>query len=298
MLFDQIAQNKRRTVYLLVGFTILMLLIGAAVGNFAWGSIEGGLIAAVVIGGIYAWIMIEQSTEIVMSMNHAKEITDKNQAPQLWNVVEDMAMVAKVPMPRVFIIDDPSPNAFATGNNPKNSAVAATTGILARLNREELEGVMAHEMSHVRNYDIRISTIALALTAAISMLVNIGSRFWMFGGNRKNDSKSEGGGQAQLIMMVISIVLMILGPVVATIVQLALSRNREYLADASAVELTRNPQGLISALQKISDSEPMKNVDPNSAALYIEDPLKKKSMAHLFSTHPETADRIARLQQM
>lgn len=298
MLFDQIAQNKRRTVYLLVGFTILMLLIGAAVGFYALGSIEGGLIAAVIIGGIYAWIMIAQSTEIVMSMNHAQEITDKNQAPQLWNVVEDMAMVANVPMPRVFIIDDPSPNAFATGNNPKNSAVAATTGILARLNREELEGVMAHEMSHVRNYDIRISTIALALSAAISMLVNIGSRFWLFGGNRKSDSKSEGGGQAQLIMMVISIVLMVLGPIVATIVQLAISRNREYLADASAVELTRNPQGLISALQKISDSEPMKNVDPNSAALYIEDPLKKKSMAHLFSTHPETADRIARLQQM
>ncbi|QBO36708.1 zinc metalloprotease HtpX [Periweissella cryptocerci] len=298
MLFDQIAQNKRRTVYLLVGFTILMLLIGAAVGYYAVGSMEVGLIAAAVIGAIYAWIMIEQSTEIVMSMNHAREITDKNQAPQLWNVVEDMAMVANVPMPRVFIIDDPSPNAFATGNSPKNSAVAATTGILARLNREELEGVMAHEMSHVRNYDIRISTIALALTAAISLLVNIGSRFWMFGGNRKNDSKNEGGGQAQLIMMVVSIVLMVLGPIVATIVQLAISRNREYLADASAVELTRNPQGLISALKKISDSEPMQNADPNSAALYIEDPMKKKSMAHLFSTHPETTDRIARLEKM
>lgn len=297
MLFEQIARNKRKTVFLLLGFMILVMLVGAAIGYMFFNSLETGALIALVGGIIYAWLMIEQSTEIIMSMNNAQEITSPNQAPQLWNIVEDMAMVAQVPMPRVFIIDDPSPNAFATGSNPKKSAVAATTGILSRLNREELEGVMAHEMSHVRNYDIRISTIALALTAVISMLVNFGSNFWFLGGNRDEDERKEGG-QFQIIIMLLSVVLMIFGPLVATVVQLAISRNREYLADASAVELTRNPQGLISALEKISSAEPMQSADPNSAALYIGDPFKKKTLANLFSTHPATSDRIARLQKM
>jgi len=297
MLYQQIAQNKRRTVYVMIGFVLLVVLIGAAVGYVFFNSYVAGVLMAVVIGGIYMMLMISQSTSVVMGMNHAHEVTSVDQAPELWHVVEDMALVANVPMPKVYIIDDPSPNAFATGNNPEHAAVAATAGILEKLNREELEGVMAHEMTHVRNYDIRLQTIALALSAVISMLVNIGMHsFWWGGGRRDNDR--EGGGYVQIILMVLSLIVVILAPLAASLAQMALSRNREYLADAGAVELTRNPRGLISALEKISDSEPMEEADPSSAALYISNPLKKKSMSSLFATHPPMEERIERLEQM
>lgn len=301
MLFEQIARNKRRTIYVLTGFVILVLAIGAAIGYVFFDSYIAGLVLALVFAGIYAAIMIGNSTNIVMSMNHAHEITKAEQAPELWHIVEDMALVARVPMPRVFIIDDPSPNAFATGNNPQHAAVAATSGILERLNREELEGVMGHEMTHVRNYDIRLQTVALALAAAITGMVNLaGNYFWWGGGSRREDDDDDNGGNViQIVMMIVSILLIILGPIAATLAQMALSRNREYLADAGSVELTRNPQGLISALQKISTSEPMKEADPSSAALYISDPMKKKkSVTHLFDTHPPMEERIERLRKM
>lgn len=298
MLFQQIARNKRRTIYVMIGFSLLVLLMGGALGYFFYDSAISGIIMAAVVAGIYMIMMISQSTSVVMRMNHAHEVTEAQQ-PELWHIVEDMALVGKVPMPKVFIIDDPSPNAFATGNDPKHAAVAVTSGIMERLNREEMEGVLGHEISHVRNYDIRLQTIALALSAAISMLVNIGmNSFWWGGGRRRNNNDSEGG-NIQIILLILSVVLIILGPLAASIAQMALSRNREYLADASSVELTRNPQGLITALEKISDSKPMQAADPTSAALYISDPLKKKGgLSHLFDTHPPIEDRIARLQKM
>lgn len=298
MLFQQIARNKRRTIYVMIGFSLLVLLIGGALGYFFYDSAISGIIMAAVVAGIYMIMMISQSTSVVMRMNHAHEVTEAQQ-PELWHIVEDMALVGKVPMPKVFIIDDPSPNAFATGNDPKHAAVAVTSGIMERLNREEMEGVLGHEISHVRNYDIRLQTIALALSAAISMLVNIGmNSFWWGGGRRRNNNDSEGG-NIQIILLILSVVFIILGPLAASIAQMALSRNREYLADASSVELTRNPQGLITALEKISDSKPMQAADPTSAALYISDPLKKKGgLSHLFDTHPPIEDRIARLQKM
>ncbi|SBO17310.1 zinc metalloprotease HtpX [Carnobacterium divergens] len=297
MLHQQIEQNKRKTVLVMFAFFLLILLIGAAVGYANFNSITTGIIMAAIIAAIYMGIMVLNSTKVVMGLNKGREITSKEQYPMLWNVVEELSLIAKIPMPKIYIIDDPSPNAFAAGNSPETASVAATTGILEKLNREELEGVMAHEVSHIRNYDIRLSTIALALTAAIALLANIGTRMmWFGGGRRSNNSKNDNGSSA--IMLVISIILMILAPLAATLVQLALSRNREYLADASAVELTRNPQGLISALNKISQSEPMKSADPSSAALYIENPLKKESKDSLFSTHPATEKRIARLEAM
>ena len=301
MLYEQIARNKRRTIYVLTGFVILVLAIGAAIGYVFFNSYVAGLVLALVFAGVYAAIMIGNSTNIVMSMNHAHEITKAEQPPELWHIVEDTALVARVPMPRVFIIDDPSPNAFATGNNPQHAAVAATSGILERLNREELEGVMGHEMTHVRNYDIRLQTVALALAAAITGMVNLaGNYFWWGGGSRRQDDDDDNGGNViQIVMLIVSILLIILGPIAATLAQMALSRNREYLADAGSVELTRNPQGLISALQKISTSEPMKEADPSSAALYISDPMKKKkSVTHLFDTHPPMEERIERLRKM
>ncbi|GEP74893.1 zinc metalloprotease HtpX [Weissella thailandensis] len=295
MLFEQIAKNKRKTIVLFVGFFLFMGIVGAALGYYMFGEWVPGVIIAVVTGIVYAVYMFGQSTDVVMGMNHAQEITSADQAPDLWHIVEDMALVANVPMPRVFIIDDPSPNAFATGNDPEHAAVAATSGIMSVLTREELEGVMAHEMTHVRNYDIRLQTIAVALTSAIAMLANFGTHFWYFGGSRNRDNK-----EGNVIALIASIAVLVLAPVAATLVQLAISRNREFLADTGAVELTRNPQGLINALNKISNSEPMsdENVSPESAALYISNPLQTKKLTNLFSTHPPMSERISALQKM
>ena len=297
MLYNQISSNKRRTVVLLIVFFMLLAAIGAAVGYLWLGDMTFGVVIAVIIGAIYAMSMIFQSTNVVMSMNHAREVTEQ-EAPQLYHIVEDMAMVAQIPMPRVFIIEDQSLNAFATGSSPENAAVAATTGLLAVMNREELEGVIGHEVSHIRNYDIRISTIAVALASAITLLSSLGSRMvWFGGGRRRSDDRDNGTG---LLVFLFSILSLILAPLAATLLQLAISRKREYLADASSVELTRNPQGMINALQKLQQSAPMQQpVDAASAALYINDPIKKEErLTSLFSTHPSISDRIKRLRQM
>lgn len=298
MLYEQIQSNKRRTVGLLLGFLILVGLVGAAVGYLLLGSLTTGIVGGLVIGAIYSLLMVSNSTNLVMTMNHAIEVTRADQAPELWHTVEDMAMVAQVPMPRVFIIQDDSPNAFATGNSPKTAAVAVTTGLLALMNRQELEGVIAHEISHIRNYDIRIATIALALTAAITMLTNLGSNWWFFAGasGRDRDNRDNNSGGGQILIFVLSLAVMMFAPLVAAIIQMAISRNREYLADAGSVALTRNPQELIAALRKLDSAPPMQDVDPSSATLYISNPLEKK--AHLFDTHPPIAERIARLEKM
>lgn len=299
MLYQQIAKNKRKTVFVLAGFLILVALIGAAIGYLFAGTAVGGIIIAGVLAVIYMSVIVSQSTDVVMNMNNAQEVHSAQEAPELWHVVEDMAMVAQVPMPRVFIIDDPGPNAFATGNDPQHSAVAATTGLLQIMNREELEGVMGHEMSHVRNYDIRLQTIALALSAAITALVNFAGNFWWFGGGRSSDDDDDSA--IGIFAIIGSILLIILAPLAASIAQMALSRNREYLADAGAVELTRNPHGLISALQKLQNAQPMKKVAPSSSSLYISDPelnRRHKRFAHLFDTHPPLDERIARLEEM
>lgn len=298
MLFDQIASNKRRTWVLLVAFFALLALIGAAVGYLWLDSPFGGMVIAFIIGGIYAVSMIFQSTEIVMSMNGAREVSEQ-EAPELYHVVQDMAMVAQIPMPRVYIVEDASPNAFATGSKPENAAVAATTGLLALMNREELEGVMGHEVSHIRNYDIRISTIAVALTSAVTMLSSMAGRMMWFGGGgrRRNDRDNDNG--LGIVLMIVSILALLLAPLAATLVQLAISRQREYLADASSVELTRNPKGMINALLKLDNSQPMEHhVDDASAALYINDPKKKGGLQKLFYTHPPISDRIERLKNM
>ena len=298
MLFDQIASNKRRTWFLLVAFFALLALIGAAVGYLWLDSPFGGMAIAFIIGGIYAVSMIFQSTEIVMSMNGAREVSEQ-EAPELYHVVQDMAMVAQIPMPRVYIVEDASPNAFATGSKPENAAVAATTGLLALMNREELEGVMGHEVSHIRNYDIRISTIAVALTSAVTMLSSMAGRMMWYGGGgrRRNDRDNDNG--LGIVLMIVSLLALLLAPLAATLVQLAISRQREYLADASSVELTRNPRGMINALLKLDNSQPMEHhVDDASAALYINDPKKKGGLQKLFYTHPPISDRIERLKNM
>ena len=299
MLFDQIARNKRRTILLLLVFFALLAGIGAAAGYLLAGSGWTGLVLGLLIGAVYAAIMIFQSTNVVMAMNGAREITEADH-PDYYHIVEDMAMVAQIPMPRVFIIDDPALNAFATGSSPQKAAVAATTGLLQVMNREELEAVMGHEVSHIRNYDIRISTIAVALASAIALISSFGGRMmWYGGGNRRRRNRDDNSGLDALVM-VFSILAIMLAPLAASLIQLAISRQREYLADASSVELTRNPQGMIKALQKLDQSSAMKHqVDDASAALYIANPKKKSSgFQSLFFTHPPIADRIARLEQM
>ncbi|CAD0119476.1 Protease HtpX homolog [Streptococcus thermophilus] len=299
MLFDQIARNKRKTWLLLLVFFLLLGLVGYGVGNLWLGSGFGGLILALVIGFIYVVTMIFQSTNVVMAMNGAREV-DEQTAPNLYHVVEDMAMVAQIPMPRVFIVDDPSMNAFATGSSPKNAAVAATTGLLAVMNREELEGVIGHEVSHIRNYDIRISTIAVALASAITMLAGMARNMMLWGGGRRrNDDDRDGSSGLEIVFLILSLIAIILAPLAATLVQLAISRQREFLADASSVELTRNPQGMINALLKLDNSVPMQHhVDDASAALFINDPKKESGLQKLFYTHPPISERVERLKQM
>lgn len=295
MLFQQIARNKRKTIYVLIGFMGLVGIMGAALGYFCYGRPSMGIMIAIVVGLFYMITTLSQSTRIVMNMNNAHKVTEQ-EAPELYHVVEDMAMVGKVPMPEIYIIDDPSPNAFATGPNPQHAAVAATSGLLERLNREELEGVMGHEISHIRNYDIRLQSTALALSSVISYLANFGVNSFLWGRVKANEDDDNSG--SAILEMIFSILTLILGPLAATIAQMALSRNREYLADASSVELTRDPQGLISALRKISNSEPMTQANTSSASLYIEDPFKKDSWTHLFDTHPPIEKRIERLEKM
>ena len=297
MLFDQIASNKRRTWFLLIAFFGLLALIGAAVGYLWLDSAFGGLVLAFIIGGIYAISMIFQSTEVVMAMNGAREVSEQ-EAPELYHVVQDMAMVAQIPMPRVYIVEDASPNAFATGSKPENAAVAATTGLLAIMNREELEGVMGHEVSHIRNYDIRISTIAVALASAITMLSSLAGRMMWFGSGRRRSNRDNDNGLG-IILLIVSLLAVILAPLAATLVQLAISRQREFLADASSVELTRNPQGMINALLKLEHSQPMEHdIDNASAALYINDPKKEGGLKKLFYTHPPISERVERLRKM
>lgn len=298
MLYQQIAQNKRKTVLVVFLFTLILAAAGAGIGFMVNNNWWMGIIIALVVTGIYLAIVLHNPANLVMSLNHAQEVHEKDH-PELIHIVQDMAMVARVPMPKVYIIDDPSPNAFATGRDPEHASVAVTSGLLKMMNREELEGVLGHELSHIKNYDILLSTVSIVLVAVITYISGFAARFLFWNGGRDNDDDNSNNAVIQIIKIVLYIFTIILAPLAATLAQLALSRNREYLADASSVYLTRDPQGLISALKKIQNAQPMKNVDPSSTALYIEDPLHQKSgWSHLFDTHPPTADRIKRLEKM
>lgn len=295
MLKHQIASNKRRTFLLLIVFFLLLSAIGAAMGYLLLGNMSFGLSIALVVGIIYAVTMIFQSTQVVMSMNGAREIGPE-QAPEFYEIVENIALVAQIPMPKVYLIEDDALNAFATGSSPENAAVAATRGLLRVMNKTELEAVVGHEISHVRNYDIRISTIAVALASVVTLIASFGGRLLWFGGNRRRDDRDDGSG---VLILVFSLLTIVLAPLVATLVQLAISRQREFLADASSVALTRNPEAMISALQKLRQSKPVDHpVDDASAALYISDPRKSGAIQSLFQTHPPLDERIKRLEQL
>ncbi|MDT8862057.1 zinc metalloprotease HtpX [Alkalihalobacillus sp. MEB130] len=291
MLYKQIERNKRNTVFIVVGFILFVLAVGASFTYLTTGDYYSGMVLAAVIGGVYTVIMLVSSTNVVMRMNHAREIKSKDDDPFLWHTVENLAMAARIPMPKLYVIQDSSPNAFATGTSPKKGAVAVTTGLLQQLNREEIEGVLAHEVAHIRNFDIRLATIAVALVSAVAILSDLGTRMMFFSRRNRNQKQHPA-------VLVIALLLLILAPIVATLIRLAISRNREFLADASAAELTRNPYALASALRKITGVHtPVEEASSTSAPLYFADPLKKKA-ASLFSTHPQPEERIRRLSNM
>jgi len=285
-MYKAIAANKRNTLLIMAVFVALIGAIGYVVslyyGNFS-------IALWVIIGAaIYALIQYFAASSIAVAMTGAHEI-QKRDNPRLFRIVENLSITLGIPTPKVYLIEDPAPNAFATGRDPKHAIVAATTGLLEIMDDRELEAVMAHEMGHVQNYDIRLSMIAFGLVSAIGILADIVIRMFFFGDNRSNNTNP--------IVLVFGIVVIILAPIIATIVQLAISRQREYLADASGVMTTRDTDGLVSALGKLASyGRPMKKQNTSAAHLFLNDPLKKGGFSRLFATHPPLTERIKRLQ--
>lgn len=285
-------------------FVFFIAIIGYVFGIVWTGSNGEGAIGIMGLVGIfaiiYAFISYYSAGKITLAIAKAKEIK-KRDNPTLYRTVENLCITSGLPTPKIYIIDDTAMNAFATGRDPHHASVAITKGLLDKLEKVELEGVMAHELSHVKNYDIRLQSITVALIGLIVLLSDIFLRSMFYG--RRGRSRSKGGGKLQLIMIIVGIALAILSPIIAKLMHLAISRQREYLADASAAMITRHPKGLVSALQKISaDHEPLEVANKATAHMYIENPLRNekgmKWMNSLFSTHPPMKERIARLNGM
>jgi heat shock protein HtpX len=294
-LYQQIQTNKRNSVLLI--FVVLAAVIGA-VAAYSY-SVRGDFvlpIIAAIIAVPSSLIGYYQGDKIALLTNGAREVT-KEAEPDLHNVVENLAITAGVPKPRVYMIDSPAMNAFATGRDPQHASVAVTSGLLAVLNRTELEGVLAHELAHVKNYDIRFGTLVAIFVGFVVVLSDLFTRSMWFGGGRRRGGNDNEGGQLQALLFIVGLVFLILSPIFAKLVQLAISRQREYLADSAGALLTRYPEGLASALEKISGSVPLKTASQSTAPLYIANPFNAKGVANLFSTHPPIADRIKRLRE-
>jgi heat shock protein HtpX len=288
-MYSEIAANKRKTIIIMVVFVLVVVGIVWLFSQYFGSSPSifiGGLIGAIV----YAIVTYYSGSRLALAVNGAQEIK-KSDNPRLWRTVENLAITEGLPMPRVFIMNDPAPNAFATGRDPNHAVVCATTGLLEIMNDQELEGVIAHELGHVKNYDIRVSMVAFALTAVISLMADIILHMtWFRGNNRENNNQA---------ILLLGIVAAILAPLVASMIQLAISRQREYLADATGALATRYPEGLASALEKIGQvGSVTQRQNTATAHLFFANPLKKGGLSSLFSTHPPLKDRIARLRNM
>jgi heat shock protein HtpX len=301
--YSQIAANKRNSFLLTLVIVVLFALLGFSIGYAISGEPSGAvfvMVIALIVGGGIAAVSYFAGDSIVLGVSGAKEV-DATSAPQLLNVVQEIAIAANVPMPKVYIIDDTAPNAFATGRDPQHASVAITTGLLEKLDREELQGVIAHEMSHVRNFDIRFAMIVGVLVGSIALLADFFVRFSFWGGGRRSSNREGGSNGVQAIFFVIALVLSIVAPIASRLVQLAVNRQREYLADATSVSLTRNPHGLERALAKISaDPEVLEVANRATQHMYFTNPIKKfeERSSGLFSTHPATVDRINRLREL
>ncbi len=287
-MYSAIAANKRNTFFIMIIFIMIIAGLGY-IFSVAYGS-TGIFWGALIGSAIYALIQYFVAAKLALSMNGAKEI-EKRDNPKLYRIVENLSITTGSPMPKVYVIDDPAPNAFATGRDPQHAHVAATTGLIEIMTDDELEAVMAHELGHVRNYDIRVMMIVFGLVGAISLIADLFFRMMWFGSSDNRPSNP--------IFLIIGVIAAILAPLIALLVQLAISRQREYLADATGAMTTRFPEALATALEKISShGSGLKRQNSSTAHLFFANPLKGKALARLFSTHPPVEDRIARLRAM
>ncbi|BDI23582.1 M48 family metalloprotease [Herbiconiux sp. L3-i23] len=290
-MYSAIAKNKRNTVFILLFFIVLIGGLGL-LAQYIYGRPGDYSIAILVVLGAIGFAAFQYflASSEALSMAGAVPI-QKSDNPRLWRIVENLSITTGTPMPKVYVVNDPAPNAFATGRDPKHASVAATTGLLDIMDDAELEGVMAHELGHVRNYDIRVSMVVYGLVVAVGILSDLLARMAFFGGNRNNNSNP--------IVLIFGLAAMIVAPLVASLVQLAVSRQREYLADATGALTTRHPEALASALQKLGEyGRPMRRQNSSMAHLWIADPMKPGVVARLFATHPPLADRIKRLTRI
>ncbi|MFH1565024.1 MAG: zinc metalloprotease HtpX [bacterium] len=298
-LYNQIDSNKRKSIALIAIFVIVVAFLGWLFGQVTdFGN--AGLVIAVIISVSMALFSYYKGDKVALKTSGAIEI-EKQESPYLYNMVENLCITAGLPKPKVYIINDPSINAFATGRDPEHASVAVTTGAIEKLNKTELEGVLAHELSHVKNYDIRVMMIVIVLVGIIVLISDFTIRGMWFGGGRKRNSDSDGG-QLGMILMIVGIVLLVLSPIIAQLIKFAVSRKREFLADASGALLTRYPEGLASALEKIQQANiaPMQKANNATAHLYIANPFgkTKKFLSKVFSTHPPIEERIKALRSM
>ena len=311
LIYDRIDANKRRTMLLLISFIVFtagfFLALGVLMTAYSGYDpaenvtliLQMAAFAAILAAGIGIFLYFV-STATVLAISGAHEVT-KEQAPVLYRVVENLSIGSGLPMPRVYIIEDSAPNAFATGRNPKNAVVAATSGLLDKLEKRELEAVMAHEMSHVGNYDIRLMTTVAVLVGLVALLADYLLRFTWYGAGARSGNKDKGGGALGLVLVVIAFTFVIVSPIIASIMRSALSRQREYLADSSGALLCRNPDALADALEKITkDPEPLEVANKATAHLYIANPLREHGsfLNNLFATHPPIEERIKVLRAM
>jgi len=295
-MYEQIASNKRKSFFLILFFLGLIFALAWLFGELT-NLGPHGLTLAVVIAVVMTFGSYYSSDKIVLAISRARPV-EKKDYPHLYNVVEGLAIAAGLPKPRCYIIDDTAPNAFASGRNPKNSVIVVTTGLLEKLNRAELEGVIAHEMAHIKNYDILVQTLAVVMVGIVALLSDWILRTFLWGGRRRS---SKDGGNVGAIIVVVGLILAIFSPFIAQLIRLAVSRKREFLADANGAFLTRYPPGLASALKKLdADREPLEAANKATAHLYIVNPLKdiKGTVNKLFSTHPPIKERITALEKM
>lgn len=295
-IYDAVAANRWRTIALVVAFAGILTALGYAVGEvFAPGGGVAMVPAALGLSGVSAAASYFAGDKLVLAQSHARELT-ANEEPQLRNIVETLSIGMGIEPPRIYLIDDTAPNAFATGRDPKHASIAVTRGLLDKLDRTETEGVIAHELSHIGNRDIRVMLLVVVLVGTIALLSDWMLRSFAWGGGRRGRDRGGGG-----VVLIVALVLAILTPIIATLIQLAVSRQREYLADASGALLTRYPPGLASALRKIAaDKEALEVANKATASLYIANPLKDapRALDGLFDTHPPIAERIRRLESM
>jgi heat shock protein HtpX len=301
--YDQIAHNKRRTFVMLLGFVALITLAATAIVLLFGGGWVGVIIAFIVAIAL-AWGSYFNSDKIAIAASRAKP-ADETEYRRYHNLVEGLCIAAGLPKPKLFVVNDPAPNAFATGRNPQHSSVAVTQGLLDTMNRVELEGVLAHELSHIKNYDILVTTVAVTAVGTIALISDIGLRFAFWGGMSDRRDNNSDSGPLGAVIAIASLAILMLAPFAGYLMQMAMSRNREYLADASGVQLTRYPPGLISALEKLRDDHAVVHYATKATAqMWIEQPLETADTKQgskfnkLFDTHPPLEDRIKRLQEM